>query len=164
MKEEVKHNPSGKIKSKIFALVVLALSLSLGRTAIKSLARSFDGMIMHKEIHSGFIQKKYDLYINTDYQKTSNPEITNKDAINVLLENFDDYVKVGVSYFAYQEAAPTMVITKKSYSPIIALNGANFIDQGLFWLFMSFMGGIISVVIYRQTLTEKRNQDSGHNN
>ena len=65
MEERTKINRSGKIKSRIFALILLVLSCSLALVSFKSLNRSFEGMVMHKAINNGFIQKKYDLYIWT---------------------------------------------------------------------------------------------------
>ena len=157
MTDNSKRNPFGKIKTRVFALILLMLSCSLALSAIKSLGRSFDGMIMHKEIHSGFIQKNYDLYINQDYKDYKKEEITTQDIINVFVENFDYYTKVGVSYFAYEEAEKAMIITKSKGSPIFTLNGATFIDQGVFWLILSFLGVIISILIYKQTISKINN-------
>ena len=152
MEENLKVNRSGKIKTRIFALILLVLSCSLALVACKSLHRSFDGMIMNKEIHNGFIQKNYDLYINPDYKDNSGQTITRQDIINVLDENYNDYLKVGVSYFAYEEADRLMIIKKEKGSPIIKLNGNTFIDQGVFWLTLSAIGVMISIMIYKQTI------------
>ncbi|MBQ2593822.1 MAG: hypothetical protein II567_11145 [Candidatus Riflebacteria bacterium] len=152
MEENLKVNRSGKIKTRIFALILLVLSCSLALVACKSLNRSFDGMIMNKEIHNGFIQKNYDLYINPDYKDNSGQTITRQDIINVLDENYNDYLKVGVSYFAYEEADRLMIIKKEKGSPIIKLNGNTFIDQGVFWLTLSAIGVMISIMIYKQTI------------
>ena len=152
MEENLKVNRSGKIKTRIFALILLVLSCSLALVACKSLNRSFDGMIMNKEIHNGFIQKNYELYINPDYKDNSGQTITRQDIINVLDENYNDYLKVGVSYFAYEEADRLMIIKKEKGSPIIKLNGNTFIDQGVFWLTLSAIGVMISIMIYKQTI------------
>jgi hypothetical protein len=152
MEENLKVNRSGKIKTRIFALILLVLSCSLALVACKSLNRSFDGMIMNKEIHNGFIQKNYDLYINPDYKDNSGQTITRQDIINVLDENYNDYLKVGVSYFAYEEADRLMIIKKEKGSPIIKLNENTFIDQGVFWLTLSAIGVMISIMIYKQTI------------
>lgn len=152
MLERTKYNPFGKIKSRIFAFILLMLSCSLALVAFKSLGRSFDGLIVHKEIKSGFIQKKYDLYIDQDYKANENQVISNKDVINIFTLNFDDYTKVGVSYFAYEAADKSMIIKKEKNSPIINLNGERFIDQGLFWGILSIIGMLISYLIYKQTL------------
>ena len=151
MEQETKYNRLGKIKARIFALVLLMLSCSLAITAFKSLNRRFDGIIIHKEVRSGFIQKNYDLYLNENYKSTEKIEISNNDAIKILTENFDDYSKVGVSYFAFQDAEPMMSISKKQGSPLITLNGITYIDQGLFWIFISLFGVAISYAIYKQT-------------
>lgn len=160
MTENTKRNPFGKIKTRIFALILLMLSCSLALAAIKSLGRSFDGMIMHKEIHSGFIQKNYDLYINQNYKGNSNTEISRQDVINVLVDNYENYTKVGVSYFAYEEAEKAMIISKSKGSPIFTLNGATFIDQGVFWIILSILGLIISILIYKQTISKISNTNS----
>lgn len=152
MEESKNVNRSGKIKSRIFALILLVLSCSLALVACKSLNRSFDGMIMNKEIHNGFIQNNYDLYINPDYKDNSEQTISRQDIINVLDENFNDYLKVGVSYFAYEEADRLMIIKKDKGSPIIKLNENSFIDQGVFWMALSVIGAIISILIYKQTI------------
>lgn len=152
MEESIIVNRSGKIKSRVFALILLVLSCSLALVACKSLNRSFDGMIMNKEIHNGFIQKNYDLYINPDYKDNSSQTISRQDIINVLDENYNDYLKVGVSYFAYEEAERLMIIKKAKGSPIIKLNENTFIDQGVFWMALSIIGVIISIMIYKQTI------------
>ena len=152
MKEQTRINRFGKIKSRIFALILLGLSCSLALVACKSLNRSFDGMIMNKEIHNGFIQNNYDLYINPDYKDNAAQTISNKDIMNVLVENYNDYLKVGVSYYAYEEAERLMIIKKEKGSPIIKLNENSFIDQGVFWLALSAIGAIISIMIYKQTI------------
>ena len=155
MEESIKVNRSGKIKSRIFALILLVLSCSLALIACKSLNRSFDGMIMNKEIHNGFIQNNYDLYINPDYKDNSAQTISKQDIMNVLVENYNDYLKVGVSYFAYEEADRLMIIKKAKGSPLIKLNENTFIDQGVFWMALSVIGVIISIMIYKQTLKKQ---------
>ena len=155
MEESIKVNRSGKIKSRIFALILLVLSCSLALVACKSLNRSFDGMIMNKEIHNGFIQNNYDLYINPDYKDNSAQTISKQDIMNVLVENYNDYLKVGVSYFAYEEADRLMIIKKAKGSPLIKLNENTFIDQGVFWMALSVIGAIISIMIYKQTLKKQ---------
>ena len=157
MEENLKVNRSGKIKTRIFALILLVLSCSLALVACKSLNRSFDGMIMNKEIHNGFIQKNYDLYINPDYKDNIGQTISRQDIINVLDENYNDYLKVGVSYFAYEEAERLMIIKKEKGSPIIKINGNTFIDQGVFWLTLSAIGVMISIMIYKQTIKNLSN-------
>ena len=157
MEETTKINRSGKIKSRIFALILLVLSCSLALISFKSLSRNFEGMIMHKEINNGFIQKKYDLYINQDYEANKQNDISKQDIINVLVENYNDYTKVGVSYFAFEEAERLMIIKKQKYSPIIKINDNSFIDQGVFWLALSLLGAIISFMIYKQTLKKIAN-------
>ena len=152
MVERTKYNPFGKIKSRIFAFILLMLSCSLALSAFKSLGRSFDGLIVYKEIKSGFIQKNYDLYIDKDYKVNENQEISNKDVINIFSLNFDDYTKVGVSYFAYEAAEKSLIIKKEKNSPLIELNGEKFIDQGVFWGILSIIGMFISYLIYKQTL------------
>ena len=159
MEENTKVNRFGKIKSRIFALILLGLSCSLALVSFKSLGRSFDGMIMHKEIHNGFIQNNYDLYINQDYKDNNNQEISKQDIMNVLVENFNDYQKVGVSYFAYEEAERLMIIKKSKGSPIIKINNISFIDQGVFWLALSLIGAAISVMIYKQTIKNLPNTE-----
>ncbi len=159
MEERTKINRSGKIKSRIFALILLVLSCSLALVSFKSLNRSFEGMVMHKAINNGFIQKKYDLYINQDYEANKKQDIARQDIINVLVENYNDYTKVGVSYFAYEEAEKLMIIKKEKGSPIIKLNGNSFIDQGVFWLALSIIGALISFMIYKQTLKKLPNED-----
>ena len=159
MDEQTKYNRSGIIKSRIFAIVVLMLSCSLAISAFKSLGREFDGMIMSKETTSGFIQKNYDLFLNQNYKSDAHKEITNSDALTVLMGHFDDFTRVGVSRFAYQDAEPSMLIKKKQGSPIIVINGINYIDQGLFWAFISLFGMIISNLIYKQTLLKLPDTD-----
>lgn len=163
MEEQTKYNRSGIIKARIFAIVVLMLSSSLAISAFKSLGREFDGMVMHKETTSGFIQKNYDLFLNQNYKSDEHKQITNNDALTVLMGNFDDYTRVGVSKFAYQDAEPSMLIKKKQGSPIIVLNGTNYIDQGLFWAFISLLGMFISNLIYKQTLIKLPEADENKN-
>jgi hypothetical protein len=157
MEEQTKINRFGKIKTRIFALILLGLSCSLALVSFKSLGRTFDGMIMNKEIHNGFIQKNYDLYINPDYKDNIGQTISRQDIINVLDENYNDYLKVGVSYFAYEEAERLMIIKKEKGSPIIKINGNTFIDQGVFWLTLSAIGVMISIMIYKQTIKNLSN-------
>ena len=92
------------------------------------------------------------MFIDQDYKSNVNQTISNKDVINIFTLNFDDYTKVGVSYFAYEAAEKSMIIKKEKNSPIIRLNGEKFIDQGLFWGILSIIGMFISFLIYKQTL------------
>lgn len=160
MEQETKYNRSGIIKARVFALVVLMLSCSLAITSYKSLSRQFDGIVMHKEIRAGFIQKRYNLFIDQNYKAGGKIELSNKDAIKILTENIDDLLMVGVSYFAYQDAQPVMSIKKDKGSPIIKINETNYIDQGLFWAFISLFGIIVSYVIYKQTTVNIPDSDT----
>ena len=158
-KEDIKYNPSGKIKARFFALILLALSCSLAITAFKSLGRNFDGLVVYKAVHTGFIQKNYDLYISQDYSSNSQQKLSNSEAIQLMVENFEDYTKVGVSYFAFQEAMISSRVTKKRGSPIVIVDGSYFIDQGLFWIFLSLLGSATAVTIYRQTSVPLKSAD-----
>ncbi len=163
MSDKVKYNKFGKIKSRAFAFILLMLSCSLGLTAFRSLGRSFNGLVVHKEIHNGFIQNNYDLYIEQNDLNNSKVEISNKDVINILALKLDDYTKIGVSYFVYEAAEKSMIVKKIKNSPIIDLNGETYIDQGLFWGIMSLIGIILSILIYRQTLIVVANQIEDEN-
>lgn len=156
MEENVKYNRSGKIKARSFALILLILSCSLAFSAFKSLGRSFDGIIVFKNVQNGLFRNNYNLYIDQDYNKNNNNQELNKnDIINVLVDNLSDYTKIGVSYFAYEETDLSSIIKKEKYSPIIKINNTKFLDQGLFWLIASLLGIIISIIIYKNTINNK---------
>ena len=157
MKEKIAYNRSGKIKSRIFAIILVVLSCSLALSAYKSLTRSFDGKIVYKKIQNGFIKNNYDLYIDQEYKSSSSKDLSNQDIMNVLIENLSDYTKIGVSYFTFEDAEISMIVQKQKGSPIIILNGESFIDQGLYWLFISLLGIIISIIIYKHTLIKLPN-------
>lgn len=158
MEEKTKYNQSGKIKARLFALLLLVLSCSLTLSAYKSLRRSFDGKIVYKKVQNGFIKNNYDLYIDQEYKSNQIKDLTKQEILNVLIDNLNEYSKIGVSYFTYEDAEISMIIKKEKNSPIISLNGSNFIDQGLFWFIISLLGIIISVTIYRQTLIKIPNK------
>ncbi len=153
--EKTRYNRSGKIKSRLFALILLMLSCSLCIVALKSLGREFKGMIVQKEVGSGFIpHKRYNLHIIENYQN-----IERNDIIALLMDSEATTERVGVSRFAYNEAEPSLIISKKEYSPIITIGDSKFIDQGLFWLFLSILGFAISFIIYLQTVKELKDAD-----
>ncbi len=157
MEEITKYNRFGKIKSRVFALIVLMLSCSLALSAFRSLSRKFDGKIVYKKVQNGFISNNYDLYLNQDYKNTINKDLSNQDIINFFVENLDDYRKVGVSYFTYEDAEISMIIKKEKWSPIILLNENVFIDQGMYWIFLTILGIIISFTIYFQSKKKPNN-------
>ena len=56
-----------------------------------------------------------------------------------------------------------MLIKKKKGSPIIVLDGTNYIDRGLFWAIISIFGMIIANLIYKQTLIKLPDADENKN-
>lgn len=154
MEERTQYNRSGKIKSRVFALILLMLSCSLAIVAYKSLRREFDGIIIEKETKSGFITKRYNLLIYADSKNLNHIEV-----LNILQGNYADLQTVGISKFAYNDAMTSERIRKRSGSPIITIGNTTYIDQGLFWIAISILGMLISNLIYRQTLIKLPDTD-----
>lgn len=141
---------SGKIKIRLFALMLLIISCSFVLSGFRSLNREFEGTVIKKHQLPGVISNQYQLsLVGSDFFGEEQwTEIITK---AILLED-SDFNKVGVSSFIFEESEPLSQVSKSSLSPFVLVNGVRFIDLGVQWLFMGAGGTILSFWMYLQTL------------
>jgi len=117
------YNRSGKIKTRVFALMLLMLSCGMIISAARSLGREFSGTMIRKLSTPGITSTQYHLFLLP---------------AEVAL--------------AYAEAQELEFVEKKAYSFMIKVADSNCIDLGLFWLLMGIAGICGSVWMYLQTM------------
>ena len=147
------NSKSGKIKTRIFAFILLVLSLSLLLTSYKSLNREFKGIIVKKSSSSGLTKTHYWLSIlPEDMINASDTEAI----LNALSAN-NSPQRIGVSEIVHTEARPFNLVSKKRLSPFILLGETKHIDLGVLWFIFGLAGITGSFAMYYQTL-KKGNQ------
>lgn len=150
----VPNHRAGKIKTRVFALLLLMLCCGMLISAFRSMGREFSGTVIRKAAIPGITSTQYHLYLLPSSEATS-PEVILK-----ALANPDQPLqRVGVSAVAYAEAQELVTVEKKSYSFIIDIAGSQRIDLGLFWLFLGLAGLCGSFWMYLQTLKPRDNAD-----
>ncbi len=141
------YNRSGKIKTRVFALMLLMLSCGMIISAARSLGREFSGTMIRKSSTPGITSTQYHLFLlPTEIASSS-------ESILQALSNPDQPLqRVGVSALAYAEARELEFIEKKAYSFMIKVADSNCIDLGLFWMLMGLAGICGSIWMYLQTM------------
>ncbi|PKL42163.1 MAG: hypothetical protein CVV41_15405 [Candidatus Riflebacteria bacterium HGW-Riflebacteria-1] len=143
-------NKSGKIKTRIFALVLLMLSCSMLIAAYRSISREFSGMVVKRTTTVGVTSNQYFLHLKSDLSNLSRAEI-----INTLTENARSAQRFGVSAVVYEKAQLFEHVAKNSFSVFISVGGENFFDLGLLWMLMGFGGLAISLFMHYQTMNPR---------
>lgn len=140
---------SGKIKTRVFALVLMLFSCSILISAYRSLGREFSGAVIRKTATTGIASAHYQLHI-LPIGANFDPETLNKALADL------DYPlqRVGVSAMVFEQAQTLETIEKKGLSFRILVGGSYFIDLGLFWLLTGLAGIAISIWMHLQTLTK----------
>lgn len=138
---------SGKIKTRVFALMLLMLSCGLLISATRSIGREFSGTMIRKTAIPGITSTQYHLFLLPTAVATSSESI-----LDALTHPELPLQRVGVSALAYAEAQELEFIEKKPYSFMIEVAGSRFLDLGLFWMLMGIAGLCGAVWMYLQTL------------
>jgi len=149
----IQSDRSGKIKTRIFALLLLLVSCSFLISSYRSLAREFSGAVIRKSAFNGALSTQYQLFL-LPLNDELNPEILNRALtdINYPLQ------RVGVSAVVYEQAQNLENIEKKTMSFTISVGDSKFIDLGLFWFLQGFAGILISIWMHLQTLAKKESE------
>ncbi len=138
---------SGKIKTRVFALMLLMLSCGLLISAARSLGREFSGTMIRKTSTPGITSTQYHLFLLPTSVASSSESI-----LDALAHPELPLQRVGVSALAYAEAQELEFIEKKPYSFMIEVAGSKCLDLGLFWLLMGIAGSCGAVWMYLQTM------------
>jgi len=137
---------SGKIKTRIFALILLMLSCSMLISAYRSLGREFSGIVVKRTTSPGITSTQYHLHIRPDAGTLSRNEV-----IAALTESDQPSHRYGVSSIVYEQAQLFEKVSKDSFSFFIVVGGESYFDQGLLWLLMGLAGNIIALIMHFQT-------------
>lgn len=143
---------SGKIKIRLFAIVLLGISISGMISSYRSISREFSGIIVNKKSDTGFLSERFWLYIIPQDKSENIPH-----DMNLLLEKQTPGLRVGVSGVLYQSARISYKVFKKRFSPFVFLNSERHIDLGIVWILLSMAAAIISFVMYYQTVIPCKN-------
>lgn len=137
---------SGKIKTRVFALLLLMLSCGMLISSFRSLGREFSGTLIRKSATPGITSTQYHLFLLPSSATSSS------ETILVALQNPEQPLqRVGVSALTYTEAQELEFISKNEYSFLISVGGSNFLDLGLFWMLMGIAGVCGAFWMYLQT-------------
>jgi len=143
-------NRSGKIKARIFALILMMLSCSMLISAYRSLSREFSGIVVKRTTTAGMASNQYYLHLKTDVIDLSQAEV-----INTLTEKEQPSQRHGVSAVVYEQAQLFENVSKQSFSFFITVGGEKYFDLGLLWMLMGLAGIAISLTMHFQTRNPK---------
>jgi len=104
------HNRSGKIKTRVFALMLLMLSCGMIISAARSLGREFSGTMIRKSSTPGITSTQYHLFLLPAEVASSSESI-----LQALSNPDQPLQRVGVSALAYAEAQELEFIEKKAH-------------------------------------------------
>ena len=138
---------AGKIKTRIFAMILLILSCSMLLSAGRSLGREFSGTVIRKSQNQGIALTQYYLHIMPD-----SPDVTPESLIKALSDEETPLQRIGVSSVVYVESEILGRVSKNTSALNIAVNDNLFIDLGVFWMIMAIAGIAIAFWMYGQTL------------
>lgn len=145
--QSANYNRSGKIKTRVFALLLLMLACGMMISAFRSLGREFSGAIIRKTSTPGITSTQYHLFL-LPTSDTSSPE-----TILAALANPDQPLqRVGVSALTFAEVDVLEPIDKRAFSFMINVAGGRCLDLGLFWMLMGIAGACGAIWMYLQTL------------
>ncbi len=143
-------NRAGKVKTRIFALVLLMLSCSMLISAYRSLGREFSGIVVKRTSSPGITSNQYYLHLRTDVKT-----LTRTDVIETLTEKEQPSHRYGVSVLLYEQAQLFEDVSKQSFSFFIVVGGEKFFDLGLLWMLMGIAGIVIAIIMHYQTINVK---------
>ncbi len=146
---------SGKIKTRVFALLLMIMSCGIGISAFRSLGREFSGFLIRKTFATGATTNQYWLFLLPQSELASNSgeaAVLSTMTPDQQAEYEGDLQRVGVSAIVYNEARPLNRIEKGSFSPYISVENQTYIDLGLNWLLFALAGLALSIWMYFQTL------------
>lgn len=151
---------AGKIKIRIFALLLLILSCGIIISAYRSLSREFSGIVVKKVISPGFSSNNYWLYLAREPLTLNSSDTTLLDALlsEQGFEISSALHRVGVSSVVFEESSELTIVSKESMSPFINVQSGSHIDLGINWLLMGLAGIFLSIWMYRQTLKTRKNR------
>lgn len=141
---------SGKIKVRVFALILLVLSCGNIVSAFRSIKREFSGLSIRKATTSGIISNHYRLYLlNTD----KNPASQEFQALlkKILADDSYPLRPVGVSRMVYNGTSILTKVSKKAYTPFITVEDDKYFDKGVVWMIFGLSGIFLSFWMYSQT-------------
>lgn len=141
---------SGKIKTRVFALLLLMLSCGMLISAFRSLGREFSGTVIRKTVTHGITSTQYHLFL-LPISETNTSDVI----LKALADQEAPLHRVGVSALAFAEAQELETVEKKSYSFKIMIAGNQCLDLGLFWLILGLAGMLGACWMYMQTLKPK---------
>ena len=144
---------SGKIKIRIFAILLLGLSVSGLMSAYRSISREFHGIVLKKQA----VANRYWLTLFPT-NKNSNFPLENEQIV-LALTNKIPGTRVGVSNVVYKQIRSADIVSKVRFAPYVTIGSDKYIDLGVMWFIYSIIGIIISLVMYVQTTKPI----SGHN-
>lgn len=143
-------NRTGKIKTRIFALLLLMFSCSLIIGAYRSLNREFSGVVVQKILTPGFPSEQYHIRL------AKLPDILSLESIIETLSGKNLPTKqVGISSVVYEQTQIYSPISKKKLSLTIQVGEENYIDLGVIWLLFGIFGVTVSILMYRLTNTPR---------
>lgn len=138
---------SGKIKTRIFALLLLILACGMMISAFRSLGREFSGTMIRKSSDPGITSTQYHLFL-----LPANMSASSTSVLEALANPNQTLQRVGVSSLAYAEAQELESVEKSAYSLMIKIGESKFLDLGLFWMLMGIAGLCGAIWMYQQTL------------
>ena len=140
---------SGKIKIRVFALMLLALSTSMCISAYKSMSRSFSGIVVNKSTAAGITSDRY--WLSLSPMAEIEP-LSPGDRITMAIQGKLQGHLIGVSEMVHEQASLMENVSKERFSPFIKVGTEKFIDLGLNWLILGIFGILGSLFMYKQTL------------
>jgi hypothetical protein len=149
----------GKVKIRVFALLLMLVSCSIIISAYRSLSRDFSGVVIRKTATSGIASTQYQLHL-LPVGSNFDPELLKK----ALSDPGFPLQRVGVSAFVYEQAQTMESVDKDAMSVKIMVGDSAFIDLGFFWIMCGLAGILISIWMYLQTCknnsgSEDKNED-----
>lgn len=138
-------NKAGKIKIRIFAILLLGLSVSGLLSAYRSISREFHGIVLKK--HS--TANRYWLELFPTSKDTTFP--LDNEQIVLALTNKITGTRVGVSSVVYKQIRSADTVSKLRFSQYVTIDDERYIDLGVMWFIYSVIGIIISFLMYKQT-------------
>lgn len=145
--EPFQNQRSGKIKTRVFALLLLMLSCGMLISAFRSLGREFSGTMIRKISTPGITSTQYHLFLLPSSLASSSSTI-----LEALSNQEQPLQRVGVSALAFAEAQELESISKDEFSLMINVGSSKFFDLGLFWMLMGIAGICGAVWMYLQTM------------
>jgi hypothetical protein len=151
---------SGRIKTRIFALLLMIVGCSIAISSYRSLARDFSGIVVTKSTSPGIASNQYWLFLAPadSGENAPPPSLINALSKSEKEQDLSSLHRVGVSSVVFEEADILYFVEKKAFSPIIELQGQTHIDLGINWLLIGVSAILLSLWMYKQTLLKGPDQ------